>query len=114
MRRVFERNELTVWSNLFSAFLCGIPLAGLLFCWFYIFAKLSAAAQYYGIKFFFIYLAVLLVAVPAYAIIGINLCIHTSWLWAWVGMSSVSFIALRILAFFELRILDRIDVNDKP
>ncbi|WP_196908763.1 hypothetical protein [Candidatus Symbiopectobacterium sp. 'North America'] len=76
------------------------------------FSKLATAVRIYSLKYILVYLVILGVAVPSYAIVGINLCIYESWILAWVGMSFVSFIALRILAILELKILDRLDIQE--
>lgn len=111
MDQVSERRDLTILGSFVQALACGIPLVGLIFCWVYIFSKLAATVRLSSFKYLLSYLTTLAVTVPAYAITGINLCIHASWIWAWVGMSVVSFIALRILALLELRILNRLDTQ---
>lgn len=111
MHDTSERRDLTLLGSFVQALACGIPLAGLVFCWIYIFSKLATTAKLCNFKYFFFYLIILFVSVPAYAIIGINLCIHASWIWAWAGMSLVSFIALRVLALLELKILNRLETQ---
>lgn len=111
MNQTSERRDLTMLGSFAQAIACGIPLAGLVFCWIYIFSKLATTVRLYSFKYLFSYLAILVTAVPAYAITGINLCIHASWIWAWAGMSLISFIALRILALLELRILNRLETQ---
>jgi hypothetical protein len=111
MGQISERRDLTMLGSFIQALACGIPLVGLIFCWVYIFSKLATTARLSSFKYLLSYLMTLVIAVPAYAITGINLCIHASWVWAWVGMSVVSFIALRILALLELRILNRLNTQ---
>lgn len=111
MIQVSERRDLTILGSFVQALACGIPLVGLIFCWVYIFSKLSTTVRLSSFKYSLSYFTILFVTVPAYAITGINLCIHASWIWAWAGMSLVSFIALRILALLELRILNSLDTQ---
>ncbi|WP_218508096.1 hypothetical protein, partial [Salmonella enterica] len=79
--------------------------------WFSIFSNLAATVRLSSLKYLFTYPATLAITIPTYAIMGINLFIHASWILAWVGMSVVSFIALRILALLELRILNRFNTQ---
>ncbi|EKE8891103.1 hypothetical protein OW296_004542 [Salmonella enterica] len=111
MDQFSKRRDLTMLGSFVQALACGIPLVGLIFCWIYIFSKLAATVRLSSLKYLFTYLATLAITVPTYAIMGINLFIHASWIWAWVGMSVVSFIALRILALLELRILNRFNTQ---
>ncbi|MFB4614307.1 hypothetical protein ACE3JM_23515 [Enterobacter hormaechei subsp. steigerwaltii] len=110
MDRVFTRKDLSVAGCLVSGVLCGIPLLGILFG-FSCFSQKVSACSYYGGKYSIFLILVMLITIPVYTITGVMLCTHGMWFLAWPGMALVSFFALRVLAVYELKILDRLDAQ---
>lgn len=111
MDRVFTRKDLSITGCLVSSVLCGIPLLGIFFG-FSCFSQKVSACSYYGGKYSLVLILVMLITIPVYTITGVMLCINGMWILSWPGMTLVSFIALRLLAVFELSILDRLDIQE--
>lgn len=111
MDRIFTRKDLSITGCLVSGVLCGIPLLGI-FLGFSCLSQKVSACSYYGGKYSLVLILVILITIPVYTITGVMLCTHGMWFLAWPGMALVSFIALRVLAIFELKILDRLDVQE--